>query len=254
MNIKGILRSTAAKLIAFVGIVGCFAGALFLVENTIADFAMNGSDQMVYRFESDFSDSYYMSQQLSRMCDEMASALENGTDAAAFSRDHTDFAGNYFGQMGDKTVGNDTLTETSAKNSAFYMVARPNGDIQSNVEISFGMPLAVYDEEVDSAGYYTEDNTAEDGWKFNPYPSNTLLMVRVTDAQAAPIKAEWEAQKAQITGVINWAIALIGVALVLFVFLLFVTGRKPETTAHDGTMSLKFCLQLHQAYLDGKNK
>ena len=30
------------------------------------------------------------------------------------------------------------------------------------------------------------------------------------------------------------------------------TGRKPETTAHDGTMSLKFCLQLHQAYLDGK--
>ena len=28
MNIKGILRSTAAKLIAFVCIVGCFAGAL----------------------------------------------------------------------------------------------------------------------------------------------------------------------------------------------------------------------------------
>ena len=32
------------------------------------------------------------------------------------------------------------------------------------------------------------------------------------------------------------------------------TGRKPETTAHDGTMSLKFCLQLHQAYLDGRKK
>ena len=30
------------------------------------------------------------------------------------------------------------------------------------------------------------------------------------------------------------------------------TGRKPETTAHDGTMCLKFCLQLHQAYLNGK--
>ena len=46
MNIKGILRSTAAKLIAFAGIVGCFAGALFLVENTITDFAVdNGLDQ-----------------------------------------------------------------------------------------------------------------------------------------------------------------------------------------------------------------
>lgn len=30
------------------------------------------------------------------------------------------------------------------------------------------------------------------------------------------------------------------------------TGRQPETTAHDGTMSLLYCLQLHQAYLDGK--
>lgn len=30
------------------------------------------------------------------------------------------------------------------------------------------------------------------------------------------------------------------------------TGRRPEITAHDGTMGLKFCLQLHQAYLDGK--
>ena len=38
MNIKGILRSSAAKLIAFAGIVGCFAGALFLTEDTITDF------------------------------------------------------------------------------------------------------------------------------------------------------------------------------------------------------------------------
>lgn len=30
------------------------------------------------------------------------------------------------------------------------------------------------------------------------------------------------------------------------------TGRKPETTAHDGTMSLKYCLKLHEAYLRGK--
>lgn len=30
------------------------------------------------------------------------------------------------------------------------------------------------------------------------------------------------------------------------------TGRKPEITAHDGTMSLQYCLQLHEAYLKGK--
>lgn len=231
MNIKGILRSTAAKLIAFAGIVGCFAGALFLVENTITDFAANGLDQMVYRFEGDFADSSYMHQQLGIMCAEMANAFEDGMDAAEFSRQHTDFAGNYFGRMGDKTVGDDTLTEAAAKKSAFYMITRPGGNVQSNVGIYYGYPLAVYDEETDSYGYYTEDDTAEESWKvnkFNPYPDNTLLMVRFTDAQAAPIKAEWETQKTQITGVLHRAIVLTCIALVLFVYLLFVTGRKPE--------------------------
>ena len=231
MNIKGILRSTVVKLIAFAGIVGCFAGALFLTENTITDFAANGLDQMVYRFEGDFADSSYMHQQLGIMCAEMANAFEDGMDAAEFSRQHTDFAGNYFGRMGDKTVGDDTLTEAAAKNSAFYMITRPGGNVQSNVGMYYGYPLAVYDEETDSYGYYTEEDTAEEGWKFNkfhPYPENTLLLVRFTDAQAAPIKAEWETQKTQITGVLHRAIVLTCIALVLFVYLLFVTGRKPE--------------------------
>ena len=231
MNIKGILRSTAAKFIAFAGIVGCFAGALFLTENTITDFATDNGSNMVYRFESDFADSYYMRQQLSIMCAQMTNAFEDGMDAAEFSRQHTDFAGNYFGRMGDKTIGNDALTETEAKNSAFYMIARPGGDVESNAEISYGYPLEVYDEETDSFGYYTEEDAAEEGWKFNkfhPYPSNPLLLVRFTDAQAAPIKAEWETQKTQITGVINRVIVLIVVALALFVYLLFATGRRPE--------------------------
>ncbi len=231
MNIKGILRSTAAKFIAFAGIVGCFAGALFLTENTITDFAADNGSNMVYRFESDFADSYYMRQQLSIMCAQMTNAFEDGMDAAEFSRQHTDFAGNYFGRMGDKTVGNDTLTEVETKNSAFYMIARPGGDVESNAEISYGYPLEVYDEETDSFGYYTEEDAAEEGWKFNkfnPYPSNTLLLVRFTDAQAAPIKAEWETQKTQITGVINQAVVLTAIALLLLVYLLFVTGRRPE--------------------------
>lgn len=231
MNIKGILRSTVVKLMAFAGIVGCFAGALFLVENTITDFAANGLDQMVYRFEGDFADSSYMHQQLGIMCAEMANAFEDGMDAAEFSRQHTDFAGNYFGRMGDKTVGDDTLTEAAAKKSAFYMITRPGGNVQSNVGMYYGYPLAVYDEETGSYGYYTEEDAAEEGWKFNkfnPYPSNTLLLVRFTDAQAATIKAEWEMQKTQITGVLHRAIVLTVIALLLFVFLLFVTGRKPE--------------------------
>ena len=140
---------------------------MFIGENTIAGFAANGLDQMVYRFEGDFADSSYMHQQLGIMCAEMANAFEDGMDAAEFSRQHTDFAGNYFGRMGDKTVGDDTLTEAAAKNSAFYMITRPGGNVQSNVGMYYGYPLAVYDEETDSYGYYTEEDAAEEGWKFN---------------------------------------------------------------------------------------
>lgn len=200
MNIKGILRSTAAKLIAFAGIVGCFAGALFLVENTITDFAANGLDQMVYRFEGDFADSSYMHQQLGIMCAEMANAFEDGMDARN-SAGSIRFCGKLFWRMGDKTVGDDTLTEAAAKKSAFYMITRPGGNVQSNVGIYYGYPLAVYDEETGSYGYYTEEDAAEEGWKFNkfnPYPSNTLLLVRFTDAQAAPIKTEWEMRKRRL--------------------------------------------------------
>ncbi|MFR1151596.1 MAG: histidine kinase dimerization/phospho-acceptor domain-containing protein [Butyricicoccus sp.] len=209
MNIKGILRSTAAKLIAFAGIVGCFAGALFLTEDTITDFAVDNGSNMVYRFEGDFADSYYMCQQLSIMCDQMTNAFEDGMDAAEFSRQHTDFAGNYFGRMGDKTVGDDTLTEAAAKKSAFYMIARPGSDVQSNVGMYYGYPFAVYDEETDSYGYYTEEDTAEEGWKFNkfnPYPSNTLryaLYGRTGCTHQGRGK-----RKTQITGVLQQVIVL----------------------------------------------
>ena len=220
---KGILRSTAMKLIAFVCIVGCFAGALFLTENTITDFATDNGSNMVYRFEGSFDDSYYMSEQLNAMCSRMQNALENGMSAAEFSRQNTDFAGNYFGRMGDKTVGNDTLTEAAAKDSAFYLIARPGGDVQTNAGLSFGAPLSVYDSDSEyEFGYYTDKGG------FQPYPDNTLLIVRFTDAQAAPIKAEWETQKTQITGAINQAVVLTAIALLLFVYLLFVTGRRPE--------------------------
>ncbi len=68
MNIKGILRSTAAKIHRVCGHCGCFAGALFLTEDAITDFAADNGSNMVYRFESDFADSYHMRQQLSIMC------------------------------------------------------------------------------------------------------------------------------------------------------------------------------------------
>ena len=112
------------------------------------------------------------------------------------------------------------------------MITRPGGNVQSNVGMYYGYPLAVYDEETDSYGYYTEEGCGRGRLGSSISSIRTRLtpwlLVRFTDAQAAPIKAEWETQKTQITGVLQRVIVLTCIALVLFVYLLFVTGRKPE--------------------------
>ena len=111
------------------------------------------------------------------------------------------------------------------------MITRPGGNVQSMWECTTAIRLRFTMRKRTVTATTPRRDAAEEGWKFNkfnPYPSNTLLLVRFTDAQAAPIKAEWETQKTQITGVLQRAIVLTCIALVLFVFLLFVTGRKPE--------------------------
>ena len=72
MNIKGILRSTAAKIIAFAGIVGCFAAAVLFGENAIAGC---GRDGMIYLFETDFSQSSYMAGQVNHTAVTLEAAL-----------------------------------------------------------------------------------------------------------------------------------------------------------------------------------
>lgn len=42
------------------------------------------------------------------------------------------------------------------------------------VGIYYGYPLAVYDEETGSYGYYTEEDAAEEGWKFNKFNRTRL--------------------------------------------------------------------------------
>ena len=84
MNIKGILRSTAAKIIAFAGIVGCFAAAVFIGENAIAGC---GRDGMIYQFETDFSQSSYMAGQVNNTAVTLEAALEGGISTGVRAAD-----------------------------------------------------------------------------------------------------------------------------------------------------------------------
>lgn len=211
MNIKGILRSTAAKIIAFAGIVGCFAAAVFIGENAIAGC---GRDGMIYQFETDFSQSSYMAGQVNNTAVTLEAALEGGISRQEFEQQTRDFPGSYYGVMNGTVISNAELNDSATQNAAFYLIARPDDAPQSNISWYY-MPFD--DESIDE--YNVRSAT---------YPLGTVIRVCVTSEQAAQYQEIWSAQKNTFAHTIYIVLTLTAAALALFVYLLFVTGRRPE--------------------------
>lgn len=211
MNIKGILRSTAAKFIAFAGIVGCFAAAVIIGENAIAGC---GRDGMIYQFETDFSQSSYMAGQVNNTAVTLEAALEGGISRQEFEQQTRDFPGSYYGVMNGTVISNAELNDSATQNAAFYPIARPDDATQSNISWYY-MPFD--DEPIDE--YNVRSTT---------YPLGTVIRVCVTSEQAAQYQEIWSAQKNTFAHTIYIVLTLTAAALALFVYLLFVTGRRPE--------------------------
>ena len=211
MNIKGILRSTAAKIIAFAGIVGCFTAAVLIGENAIAGC---GRDGMIYQFETDFSQSSYMAGQVNNTAVTLEAALEGGISRQEFEQQTRDFPGSYYGVMNGTVISNAELNDSATQNAAFYLIARPDDAPQSNISWYY-MPFD--DEPIDE--YNVRSTT---------YPLGTVIRVCVTSEQAAQYQEIWSAQKNTLAHTIYIVLTLTSAALALFVYLLFVTGRRPE--------------------------
>lgn len=211
MNIKRILRSTAAKFIAFAGIVACFAAAVIIGENAIAGC---GRDGMIYQFETDFSQSRYMAGQVNNTAVTLEAALEGGISRQEFEQQTRDFPGSYYGVMNGTVISNAELNDSATQNAAFYLIARPDDATQSNISWYY-MPFD--DEPIDE--YNVRSTT---------YPLGTVIRVCVTSEQAAQYQEMWSAQKNTFTHTIYIVLMLTAAALALFVYLLFVTGRRPE--------------------------
>ena len=228
MNIKGILRSTAAKIIAFAGIVGCFAAAVLFGENAIAGC---GRDGMIYQFETDFSQSSYMAGQVNNTAVTLEAALEGGISRQEFEQQTRDFPGSYYGVMNGKVISNAELSDSATQNAAFYLIARPDDAPQSNISWYY---MPVDDEPIDDS---FDDEPIDDSFDNEPtdeynvpsnYPLGTVIRVCVTSEQAAQYQEIWSAQKNTFAHTIYIVLTLTAAALLLFVYLLFVTGRRPE--------------------------
>ena len=220
MNIKGILRSTAAKFIAFAGIVGCFAAAVLIGENVLADF---GRDGMIYQFETNFSQSSYMAGQVNNTAVTLEAALEGHISRQEFEQQTRDFPGSYYGVMNGKVISNAELSDSATQNAAFYLIARPDDAMQSNISWYY-MPF--HDEPIDDS--FDDEPTDEYNVRSATYPLGTVIRVCVTSEQAAQYQEIWSAQRDTFAHTIYIVLTLTAAALLLFVYLLFVTGRRPE--------------------------
>lgn len=220
MNIKGILRSTAAKIIAFAGIVGCFAAAVIIGENAIAGC---GRDGMIYQFETDFSQSSYMAGQVNNTAVTLEAALEGHISRQEFEQQTRDFPGSYYGVMNGKVISNAELSDSATQNAAFYLIARPDDATQSNISWYY-MPF--HDEPIDDS--FDDESTDEYNVRSATYPLGTVIRVCVTSEQAAQYQEIWSAQRDTFAHTIYIVLTLTAAALLLFVYLLFVTGRRPE--------------------------
>ncbi|MDO4271349.1 MAG: HAMP domain-containing sensor histidine kinase [Eubacteriales bacterium] len=218
MTAKKIFRSSAAKLLAFLVIIGCAAAALIHAEYTLVDWRGQDDNQgMVYRFEDDFSDSYLIDDLMNELTSDLQYALERGMDRQTFETEFASkFPGDYYGRMGDTVLGSEDLTENEALSSRFYVVARPHGGMQFNYSIRFGL----------LEQYYTED--AEGNTQEKTFPDNTIIIARLTEEQAAPYYEAWNEQKAAVMATIRDVLFLIIAALAIYIYLLFVTGRSGE--------------------------
>lgn len=220
MNIKGILRSTAAKITAFVCIVGCFTAALLIGENTLAGF---GRDGMIYRFESVFSESSYMAEQLNGTAVNLEAALSGGISTQKFEQLTAKFPGSYYGVLNGKVISNAELSDKTAQNAAFYLIARPESPMQTNISWYYQPFDGSFDDD------YAE---MTDGYNAaSSYPLGTVIRVCVTDEQAAPYRALWSTQQDELGRMMLIVCALTAAALLLFAYLVFVTGRRPEDDA-----------------------
>lgn len=222
MTVKKIFRSTAAKLVAFLVVVGCVAGAVAQAEYGIMNMLRWSNDsELVYRLEDRFEDSQLVNGLVSTTVADLDYALHEGLDQETFDRRFSgaNFIGDYYGRMGDRVLKNSDLTEEEAASSLFFAVAQADGTLYFSGDYMF-IPLQ-YSYVDPSSGVYREEDV----------PENSVIYVRITEEQAAEYAAQWSAQRGALMGILRNLVVLCLLAVIAYICLLFVTGRTGEDEA-----------------------
>lgn len=226
MMAKTIVRSTAAKLAAFLLILYCAAQTLATVEFTLLDLKEKydrGGWGLVYQLDSSFRNSDWVNSQMGNMAWALENALHGGMDQPEFDQidDAKRFVGDYYAHVGDRVLKNAELTPEEAENSYIYLYATQNDGSMYNFRYYYSQPF--------HSSLWENDGAADDGGEpaaAPGLPEDAVIILRITAEQAAPYEAEWAEQRDTVLGMVKHAMWYIVIALAAYLYLLFVTGRR----------------------------
>lgn len=222
---KKVMRSPVLKGIAFVLCLVCVAVAGLTLGNATQWFYEKSLEDGGFPYEMDasFDESDLLNRQFSSALSILDDALHS-TDLQQYvdQQMKASFAGDYYAKLGDVVLKNTDLTREEAEKSPYYVVIEPGShynNLQNFVSYQYETwDQAMYNYYINGAAMSSEQT----------YQQGDCILLRLTEEQAAVLRAEWEEGRDIFNGALTKSIAVFFIALIAFIYLLFVTGRRPE--------------------------
>ena len=222
---KKVMRSPVLKGIAFVLCLVCVAVAGLTLGNATQWFCEKSLEDGGFPYEMDasFDESDLLNRQFSSALSILDDALHS-TNLQQYvdQQMKASFAGDYYAKLGDVVLKNTDLTREEAEKSPYYVVIEPGShynNLQNFVSYQYETwDQAMYNYYINGAAMSSEQT----------YQQGDCILLRLTEEQAAVLRAEWEEGRDIFNGALTKSIAVFFIALIAFIYLLFVTGRRPE--------------------------
>lgn len=226
---KKVMRSPILKGAAFIVCLVCVAVAGLTLGNAAQWFYAESQTPgaTLYQFESNFQNSRALQREFGIAVDILTNLqLDSSVQQDVSGQMETYFCGDYYAKVGDRVVKNADLSEDTIQNSPYYFVIRP-GQMYGNIDMDdYQYTLSNWVSDYD---YYWDDQTTAEKQEIRKnLQADDGILLRLTEEQAGALQAEWEQGRNVFNGALTKSIAVFFIALVAFIYLLFVTGRRAE--------------------------
>ena len=230
---KKVVRSPILKGIAFALCLVCVAAATLTAGNALQwfyeQYETRGGNS-TYMLESSFEQSNMLNDSFLYAFHNINGAMDDQTTQELLDRymKSRGFTGDYYAKVGDKVCKNADFTVEEATQSPFYLVITP-GDYQTNLPQISGYDIPEIWLSPYQTNYYRNDETNTLTEERIPvYQDGDCILLRLTQEQADSLQAEWLEGQRVFDQALMLVIILFFLALIAYIYLLFVTGRRAE--------------------------